>query len=113
MPPAEHDEPEHRALQRDDHRHEDDDGEGDADRQHGSCDEEVGDRAGIVDAGLDHPAPQHLHVALVFFGRAIVLRRVVEQALNGLQARAAQRALIVGLAHTLGDAGGTALDGTA
>ena len=81
-----------------------------ADRERGAGDEEVGDRARIENAGLDQPAPQDLGVASLL-GR-IVLGRVVEQALNGLHAGAAQRMLLVGfaLAAVLRDAGGAALD---
>ena len=62
--------------------------------------------------GLDQAPAQHLHLASVFLGRAIVLGRVFEQPLHGLEARAAQCARVgMDSPDVFRDAGGAALDG--
>ena len=70
-------------------------GGGDADGERRARDEKERDPARIVDAGLDQPPPQHLHVLVV--GRGIVLGGVFDELGHHLQAGISQRALGIGL----------------
>ena len=81
------------------------------DREHRAREEEIGHRARIVDAGLDQPAAQHLHVVAVA-GR-IMLGGVVDARAARpcrLECRSERVAAGPSLSPTSADAGGAALD---
>ena len=67
---------------------------GQTDRQRGARDEEEGDAARVVDAGLHQPPAQHLHIFVV--GLGIMFGGVVDQPGHRPQAGIAQRPFEIG-----------------
>jgi hypothetical protein len=56
--------------------------------QRGAAQEEIGHRMGVIDAGQDHPAPQHLR--LVAAAAGVMLGGLFDDAPRRLQAGMAQ-----------------------
>ena len=95
-----HHQPENRAAGRPHQRQKQEHRSGETDRQRRARDEEEGDAARIVDAGLHQPPAQHLHVLVVC--RPVMLGRVLDQLGDCLLAGMPQRTRMIGLALFVG-----------